>query len=299
LQALYHIYGRDFLTPAGIPILPAGSEDMYSFLTADLGLSPVAAADVLSINAVELLGGILSVFAVIRLAAVARRMLEDRRIAKRVERATTALERKDFLTASQALREACSAKPRDTGLTLLLAATYHRSGNTLQAHFEYRNVVEWGSGDEPSVEVGGAAISLRGIAATGALATSDALAKSPDHRDAWRKHVVELGRAGISAFESVANDNVDRRFVKALGEGSLLPPQLLSAAVNSYMAGQLAGAAMLLPEREEALQRAARTCDEHLIAVQARRSVQDRVSDLGFMRRLVQSELLPLPVRPS
>lgn len=205
-------------------------------MTADLGLSPVAAADLLSINAVELLGGILSVFsvfsvfAVVRLAAVARRLLEDRRIAKRVERATAALKRKDFLTACQGLREACSIKPRDTRLTLLLAAVYHRAGNTLQAHFEYRNVVEWGAGDEPSVDLGGAAISLRAIAATGALATSDALAKSSEHRDSWRKHVIELSRAGVTAFESVGNDNVDRRFVKRFGEGSLLPPLLLSGA---------------------------------------------------------------------
>lgn len=56
---------------------------------------------------------------------------------------------------------------------------------------------------------------------------------------------------------------------------------------------------MFLPEREEVLQRAAHTCDEHLAAVQTRRSVQHRVPDVAFLRRLVQAELQPLPVRAA
>ena len=56
-----------------------------------------------------------------------------------------------------------------------------------------------------------------------------------------------------------------------------------------------AGAAMFLPEREDVLERAARRCDEYLAAVESRRSVQDRLSDIAFMRRFVQAELRPLP----
>src|SRR5439155_18844651 len=122
LEALYHIYGRDFFTPAGIPILPAGSEHMHEFLTGDLHLSSLEAAHLLSINAVELLGGILSVLAIVRLTIDAQHILEDWRIAKLVGRATTALENKDFLTGSHVLREARALKPRDARLSLLLAA---------------------------------------------------------------------------------------------------------------------------------------------------------------------------------
>jgi len=38
-QALYHVYGRDFFTPHGIPILPAETDRAYDLLTNGFHLS--------------------------------------------------------------------------------------------------------------------------------------------------------------------------------------------------------------------------------------------------------------------
>lgn len=45
IVALYHIFGRDFFTPAGIPILPAGSDEAFNFLNKEFEMGKEAAAE--------------------------------------------------------------------------------------------------------------------------------------------------------------------------------------------------------------------------------------------------------------
>lgn len=299
IQALYHIYGRDFFTPAGVPILPAGSNEVHKFLTDQLDMKPLEAADLLSMNFVEVLGGVMAgvftVMALYRLVNLAKAIHENNTVRDLVQRATSAGEAGDFLTASTLLHDALSYRPRDGMLTFILASMHHRSEKRLQAHLAFRDVTVWTASDEPMLELGGAKISLRGIAATGALATSDALARSDQHKSAWLRHVIELSRAGVTAYESVAYKLLDRRFIKRFGESSVLPPCFLSAAMNFYLAGRLAGASMYLPDREAVLARTVRKMDEALQDAGGRSSLKDRVDDLQFMRRLAKAELSELP----
>ena len=81
VQALYHIVGRDFFTPAGIPVLPAGSREAHEFLTTSLGLKPVQAADLISLNFIELLGGIVTIVGLIRLFQFATSLRDNLRVA--------------------------------------------------------------------------------------------------------------------------------------------------------------------------------------------------------------------------
>ena len=299
IQALYHIYGRDFFTPAGIPILPAGSNEVHAFLTDQVGLGSVEAADLLSLNFAEVLGGaLMGVFAVMtlfRLVNLAKSIHENSTVQDLVERATRAGEAADFLTSSRLLQDALSYRPRDGMLTFLLASMHHRAGKGLQGHMAFRDVTIWTARDEPMLELGGAKISLRGIAATGALATSDALARSDQHKSTWLDHVIAISRAGVTAYESVAHNLLDRRFTKRFGKSSLLPPCFLSAAMNFYLAGRLAGASMYLPDREAVLERSVRKMDEALDAAESRNSLENRIDDLKFMRRFVKAELSELP----
>jgi hypothetical protein len=53
-----HVVGRDFWTPDGIPYLPAGSKNVFAYLT-KLGVSRHAAASVLSINVWQVMGVVL------------------------------------------------------------------------------------------------------------------------------------------------------------------------------------------------------------------------------------------------
>lgn len=298
IQALYHIYGRDFFTPAGIPILPAGSNEVHAFLTDQVGLGSLEAADLLSLNFVELLGGVMAgvftVMALYRLVNLAKAIRENSTVRGLVNRATSAGETGDFLTASTLLQDALSYRPRDGMLTFLMAAMHHRSGNRLQAHLAFRDVTVWTARDEPMHELGGAKISLRGIGAAGALATSEALARSDQYKSAWLDHVITLCRAGITAYEAVGHNLLDRRLTKLFGRSIKLPPCFLSAALNFYLAGRLAGASMYLPDREAVLDRTARKFDEALTEAESRSSLVDRIDDLRFMRRFAKAELLPI-----
>jgi hypothetical protein len=291
VQAVYHILGRDFFTPAGIPILPTGSKEVHGFLTETLGIGKETAADLLSINFVEVLGSITSLVALWRLWKLARGVQENSRVRKLTERAADSAERLDFITATALLREALAIRPHDAHLTMMLASIYQRSGNLLQAHFAYRELVSITVADEPAIDLGGAAISLRGLAAAGALATSESLSRSDEYRGSWLEHILALSRAGVAAFENVAHGLSDRRIIKSMGETSVLPPRHLSAALNFYLAGRTAGAAMFLPEREESLRRCEMRLAEELDAVCGRASMKDRIGDLREVRSMTRAEL--------
>jgi len=231
VQALYHILGRDFFTPAGIPILPAGSNESYEFLT-NLGLGKQAAAHLLSVNFVEALGCLMSVLAVIRLWRLARSLRNDLTLRDLVERAAGAAEESDFITATALLHEALSLRARDGTLALALGTVNLRADNRLNAHLAFRDATAWMAVEEPVLELGGAGISLRGMAAGMALATSDALVRSEHYSSHWMDYVRELTRTGVTAFESVAKRLVDRKLIRHIPRTSIFPPRLLSAALN-------------------------------------------------------------------
>jgi hypothetical protein len=231
VQALYHILGRDFFTPAGIPILPAGSNESYKFLT-NLGLGRQAAAALLSVNFVEALGGVMSALAVIRLWRLARSLHDDLTLRDLVERAAGAAEESDFITATALLHEALSLRARDGTLALALGTVNLRADNRLNAHLAFRDATAWMAVEEPVLELGGAGISLRGMAAGMALATSDALVRSEHYSSHWMDYVRELTRTGVTAFESVAKRLVDRKLIRHIPRTSIFPPRLLSAALN-------------------------------------------------------------------
>src|SRR5262249_25204398 len=102
IQTLYHVYGRDFFTPAGIPVLPAGNKEALDTLSG-MGLGTKDAADLLSFNAVEVLAGLMTVVGVIRLARVAKRFWDDVKVRNLIERATNAMGSSDFVTAGALL----------------------------------------------------------------------------------------------------------------------------------------------------------------------------------------------------
>jgi hypothetical protein len=172
VQGLYHIYGRDFFTPAGIPILPAGSADMHEFL-GHLGLGKEQAADLLSLNFVELLGGIMSVVALFRLWRLAKALRDSSIVRDLVERAGAAAEEQDYMTATALLHEARSRRPKDGVLSLALGTIHQRAGNRLQAYLAFHDATGEMATEEPTITLGGASLSLRGIAAAMALSMSD------------------------------------------------------------------------------------------------------------------------------
>ena len=74
-------------------------------------------------------------------------------------------------------------------------------------------------------------LSLRGITAGMALASINAPARTDRH---WIGLLQEQAMAGVTAFQAVADDLVDR---------SVRPFAHLSAALNDYLAGRLVGGA--------------------------------------------------------
>lgn len=296
IVTLYHIFGRDFFTKAGIPILPSGSDEAFNFLTENFEMGKEAAADLLSINCIELVGGFLTGFYtttfVFRLASLAKSVRENSIVQDRVARARQMVEVEDYLSAVNLLDDALSYRHRDGILKFLLATLHHRSENKLQAHLAYHDVCASLAGDEPMIELNGARLSLRGIASTGALSTSEALCRAEQYKDSWLKHVIAVARAGIAAFETVGNNLRDRRPIKRFSSPNLLPPRSLSAALNYYLAGRLAGAAMFLPDREHVLSRLTRKVDEALEETKNSTLLYDRIEDLRFIKMFTKAELL-------
>ncbi|MFC1499972.1 hypothetical protein ACFL6T_03015 [Candidatus Zixiibacteriota bacterium] len=295
VSALYHMYGRDFFTPAGIPILPAGSDDVYMVLTTDLGMSSQQAADLISINFIELLGGIVTITGIIRMWNAAQNILDDIRVRKLIQQATEALETEDYLSAAAFIDQALSIRPKDPTLGFTQACINQRGGNKLQAHMAYRDVCRWVKNmKEPVQNLGGARISLRGLAAIGALSTGDALMQSEEYRSSWRDHIIELASTAVSAFRTVADVQLRRSRRKRLLNIDLLPGRYLSAAANYYLAGQVAGGSLLLPGRITNLEALAQEYEQCMLRVEQRDSSPALSERLRLLREIGTAQLRPL-----
>ncbi len=292
LQGVYHVYGRDFFTPAGIPVLPKGSNEARELLNA-WGWNNRDAASLLSVNFLEVMGGMMALVGAFRLWCLARSLYADFRLQDFVSRASAAAEQQDFLTATTLMQEALGMRPSDGNLSIALGTLHQRAGNRLSAHFAFRDATRLLAAGEPTLRIGGAAISLRGIGSGMALATSDSLAKLEQYQRDWFNHVIELTRTGVNAFESVGNSLIERRAIKVVSGTEVLPSRYLSGALNYYLAGQLVGASMFLPDRDAILTRLHRKADEALEAAKERPALADRQEEVAALQRFARAELLP------
>jgi hypothetical protein len=246
------------------------------------------------VNFVEVLGGVMSALAVIRLWRLARSLRDDLTLRDLVQRAAAVAEESDFITATALLHEALSLRARDGTLALALGTVNLRADNRLNAHLAFRDATAWMAVEEPVLELGGAGISLRGIAAGMALATSDALVRSEQYSSHWMDYVRELTRTGVTAFESVARRLVDRKLIRRIPRTNVFPPRLLSAALNYYLAGRLAGAAMIVPDREIILSRTHGKADDALGRLAKRTGDSEVLNTIASLRRIATVELQPL-----
>ncbi len=294
VQALYHIYGRDFFTPAGIPILPTGSEAVHRHLL-EMGMKLAQAADWLSINFVEILGCGVGVFGVIRLLQACKAARDDARVRAISQQAMSAMENDDFLTARDAIDEAVNLAPSDGELAFLRGMIHQRSGSILEAHDSYRSAMRLMVKEDPGMSIGGAEISFRGLAGIGALSTISAVARVKEYEAAWLDRVKELARATSDAFEQMANQLTDRRLIRRWGEQALLPPRSMSAAINYRLAGQVVGQSLVLPDRESRLKRIAARLDECWAEITENRGLGDARGSIQYLRDLTDSELASLP----
>jgi hypothetical protein len=298
IQALYHIYGRDFFTPAGIPILPTGSHAVHQqFL--EMGMTSKQAADWLSINFVELLGSGVAIFGVIRLLQACQAAREDARIRALSQKATVALESEDFLTARDAIDEAVARRPTDGELAFLRAMIHQRSESVIEAHDAYRQAARLMVESDPGLTLGGAEISFRGLSGIGALATVSAVARVKEYEAVWLDRVKEVARASSDAFEQMAHKLTDRRFIRRWGAKSLLPPRYFSAALNYRFAGQVVGQSLVLPDRESRLERIATRMNECWDALRQERDLGDARPTIDYLQDVTSSELAALPAEPT
>jgi hypothetical protein len=281
IQAAYHVFGRDFFTPAGIPILPDSSEALHTFLSGELGLGSLAAADLISINFIEALARVAIIVALSVLVSYAD-VSELKRLA---ERASAAAEAEDYLTAAALFEEALALRPQEGCLSFGLGMAKCRLGDRLDAFLRFRDAVTWFTADEPEITLGGATLSLRGIAAGMALSAIDAPARSTQHAHQWTDQATQITRAGLTAFQTVAAKLLSHR---------LRPRFYISAALNYYLAGRLAGGALYLPQREALLGLTQKNCDDALQKAEVSGLAPGRTDEVGFIRRFVAAELLPI-----
>lgn len=283
IQGLYHIFGRDFFTPAGIPILPTGSAQVHEFLITHLGMTAEAAADLISLNSLE-------VAAIIALAISARQLWicfkdykERAELQRLADRASKAAEDGDLVTASALFQEALAVRPQEGVISFALGMVRYRMGNRLDAFLRFRDAASWLARTETTVDVAGAKLSLRGTAAGMALASIDAPARADRHGNDWIAQLEQLAMVGVTAFQQIADDVIST---------TVSPARYLSAALNYYLAGRLVGGAMYLPQRDQLLDRMHRKLEESLTAIEEK---GQHVDEIRFIKRFAAAEFLPIP----
>lgn len=229
--------GQDAFSSTGVPV-PAGGKDLAGFLVDQGYATKGNAALLVSFNAAELAAGFLAGAFAIRLATMLREMSRRRKVRKRCEAAFRARERGDLDAVIANYAEARSLAD-DPALSLALGWAYRETGRpAAEAFLEFRRAALELAPEDRTIDLDGAAVSLRGIAYLLALVEAPQVLERDDLEGAWRKELGRMVRGAVASFEAAAISQSERPGV-SLGERDLeWRPRPLSAAANYYLAAR-------------------------------------------------------------
>ncbi len=250
---------QDACTPTGIPI-PAGGPQLASWLVDSGFASPGKAALALSFNAAQLASSVLGGAFALRLATLAAELRRQRQVARRCSAARDAWARGDLDAVVAHYSEARSLSNDDPTILMSLGWAYAQMGRpAVEAFLAFRAAAHGLAREDRTVEVDGAALSLRGLAYMLALTHAVQVLEETDLRGSWRAELDRMLRGAIAAFERTALAKTGGPAVRLRDhELALYRQRPLSAAANYYLAARLARSAPFLPASSEAPRLAAR-----------------------------------------
>lgn len=242
---LLHIV-QDFMSPAGIPIVP-NAWKVKDWLHRK-GLSSKAATGLVSISFSRMLGAFAVITLVTELWKVGGMVGKNRKLREHLKNASAAVQNRDYIAAAANYKHALEIE-RAPAILMAMGQVYmQRAANRLHSHEAFMESVKL-LADRISCTVpyGWAQLSLRGLAGIQALATADALAGI--RPEFFNDHVRDLVNATVFSFKSVA-DNQSKQS-EDLVPDVLVNPAHFSAAINYYLAAKSACYYPLAEEREE------------------------------------------------
>jgi hypothetical protein len=240
-----HVWFRDFWTPDGIPLLPTGTKTIYDWLISKQ-VTPRVAADLLTINAVEVTGTLLLIRSGISIMKVLREYRASKLMSKLLE---TAQERDKIGSWEAAAKEYSDleAMASDKGdvRTLLLVAQGHlgaaitasdpvaRDTRASNAYSVSRHILVNFSRSDDTIELDGGHASTVGLA--GLVLAAAANRHYASHEADLAQHTNHVATAAQAFARRAENTGDPRRLSRSLNRLlavdliSLLPTKAASA----------------------------------------------------------------------
>lgn len=242
---------QDFTTVDGLPIFPDAWAVKQSLAAS--GLAPRTATALVSLSAANLLTGLMIATTVWKIWETWERNQRKRKL---LSAASSAAANQDYGGAIETYKRVLEIE-RDSATLIALGQVYLTRISTRPfAHRAFTDAVQL-LGSEPgrTIPYEGAQLSLRGVAGLQALATADVLGDR--FPQAWQEQVEDLLNATIHSFSSAAAafESASTNIVL----NPLIRPPLFSAAINRFLAAQVACQYPLLEDRH-------RIVNTHLVA---------------------------------
>lgn len=243
---------QDVMTPTGVPI-PVGGAGLGAWLVEEGYTTSGKAAPALSFNVAELAASVLAGAFALRLASLVVDIQKQRRIRQRCEAAREAWGVGDLDGVVDNYSEARSLSGDDPAITLALGRAYAQMERpTAESFLAFRSAALGLASEDRTLNLHGAAVSLRGIAYLLALSQATEILDQDHLRSAWRSELDLILRGAITSFEATAVAQSDRSTIR-VGKREILAwrPRPLSAAMDYYLATRVALAAPFLPASTE------------------------------------------------
>lgn len=296
LAWMQHV-SQDVMTPTGVPI-PVGATRLSAWLVDEGYATPGKAALMLSFNVAELAAAVLGSAFALRLASLLAEVRRQRRVARRCAEAQEAWRKGDLDAVVALYGEARSLSADDPGIVLAQGWAYAQMGRpAAEAFLAFRTAAQGLATSDRTVDVGGAAVSLRGVAYLLALSHAVQVLEEDGLRGAWRDEMDRMLRGAVSAFESTAIAQVERPALRlAARELPLRRTRTLSAAANYYLAARTTRSAPFLPGASEAARLSGRSLEMLERGAEAYPEAAAQVEDTRIRWEL---ELAPRALHPT
>jgi hypothetical protein len=237
-----HLF-QDFTTVDGLPLLPDAWNVKQKFALA--GISAKTATSLVSLSASNLLAGLMIAASIWK---VCKKLERDKRMRTLMASAASATENCDYTGAVENYKRALELERTPATLIALGQVYLLRKVTRPYAHHAFAEAVQMLSPTPArTVPYHGAQLSLRGIAGLQALATAEVIGDR--YAEYWQERVEDLVNATVHSFALTAaklEQDGERRV-----SNPIACPPMFSAAINHYLAAQVAGQFPLLEHREE------------------------------------------------
>jgi len=278
---------QDFMSPAGIPIVP-NAWDLKTWLHETAKLPPEAATGLVSISFSSMLGAMAVITLVTELWKFGEAAVKRIKVRNYLKTATAAVQNRDYNAAVANYKRVLEIE-RSPAVLMALGQVYmQRASNRLRAHQAFTEAVTLLS-DRPAstVPYGQAQLGIRGLAGTQALATAEVLAGiHPEH---WNDYVQDLVNATVFSFASAAAEQAKQS--EDIVPDVIVTPAQFSAAINYYLAAKSACYYPLAEERQETVVRNLRSALQSL-GLMAQYDEEQLRQPAGTIRQLWAMELL-------